>query len=49
MRRIQMRLMIYLDGLLTMRESLKEILSGRDAVIFVLQKLDFALNRESLR
>lgn len=44
-----MRLMIYLDGLLIMRESLKEILSGRDAVIFVLQKLGFALNRESLR
>ena len=43
-RRINIRLIIYLDDILIMSRSLEEILISRDTVIFLLQHLDFAIN-----
>ena len=43
---IQIRLIIYLYNLLIMGESLEEILLGRNTIIFVLQNLEFVINKE---
>ena len=39
-----MRIIIYLDGLLTLGNSMSEIFTARDSVIFLLQHLDFEIN-----
>ena len=46
MRRIQIHLVIYLDHLLMIGESVKEIPLERDTAIFVLQNLEFMINKE---
>ena len=46
MRRTQMQMVIYLDDLLIMRESLEEILLRKGTVIFALQNFGFKINKE---
>ena len=43
-RRINIRLIIYLDDVLNMGRSLKEVLMSRDTVIFLLQHLGLVIN-----
>ena len=43
-RRLNVRLIIYLDDILVMGSSLEEIMMSRDTLIFVLQNLGFVIN-----
>ena len=43
-RRLNVRLIIYLDDILVMRSSLEQIMMSRDTLIFVLQNLGFVIN-----
>ena len=44
LRRLNIRLVIYLDDILPMGRTLEEILMSRDALIFLLQHLGFVIN-----
>ena len=44
MRRVNIRIIIYLDDMLLMERKLPEILMGRDTLIFLLQHLGFVIN-----
>ena len=46
LRRINIRMVIYLDNMLIMGQTMEEILMSRDTVIFLLQHLGFVLNLE---
>ena len=46
LRRINIRIVIYLDNMLIMGQTMEEILMRRDTVIFLLQHLSFVLNLE---
>ena len=44
LRRLMIRVIIYLDDLLILENGMKEILMARDSVIFLLQHLDVVIN-----
>ena len=44
LRRMNIRLIIYLDDILLMGQTLEEILMNRDTLIYLLQKLGFVIN-----
>ena len=44
LRRLNIRLVIYLDGILLMGKTLEEILMSRDKLIFLFQHLGFVIN-----
>ena len=46
LRRINIRIVIYLDDMFIMGQTMEEILMSRDTVIFLLQRLDFVLSVE---
>lgn len=46
LRRLNIRLIIYLDDILLMGKTLREILKSRDTLIFVLQRLGFVINQK---
>ena len=46
LKRINIRMVIYLDDMLIIRQTMEEILMSRDAVIFLLKHLGFVLKLE---
>ena len=44
LRRLQIRVIIYLDDMLLMSQTIEELLIGRDTVIFLLTHLGFVIN-----
>ena len=46
LRRLKIRIVIYIDDMLVMAASLKEIIMARDTVIYLLQALGFTLNEK---
>ena len=44
LRRLQIRVIIYLDDMLLMSQTLKELLMNRDTIIFLLTRLRFVIN-----
>ena len=46
LRRLTIRIVIYLDDMPALRKTIDEVLMTKDAVIFLLQHLDFIINLE---
>ena len=44
LRRINIRIIVYLDDMLLMGRTLQGIMTGRDTLIFLLQNLDYVIN-----